>query len=335
MRFSLLSLPGDAGEGSPAGTPTRSFGGRQGTLALDLWWRQIRNRQAAYVYDLLGPARLQAWLPGSWRAPYLVPLYGIEAWRPLPWDRFEALANANVRLAISAFTAVRAREANPGLPEIDLLPLCLEERPPTGTVDGSLLDRVGEGYVLIVGRMAATERYKGHAQLLMAISQLRSRRPDLRLVIAGEGDDRPRLERLAAGLGLASPRVFFTGFVSEATLAHLYQRCAIFAMPSTGEGFGLVYLEAMQAGRPCLAARGSAAAEVVDDGVTGFLVDPLDPQAIADRLDRLLDEPELAQRLGEAGRRRFLTTFSRERFNARLSSHLATLTTCNPRHVRH
>ena len=103
-----------------------------------------------------------------------------------------------------------------------------------------------------------TERYKGHDQLLEAMTTL----PDARLVVAGDGDDRRRLEEKAAALGLGD-RTFFTGFLSEATLAELYRRCAAFVMPSRGEGFGLVYLEAMRAGKPVLAARGSAAEEIV------------------------------------------------------------------------
>ncbi|HZF08578.1 MAG TPA: glycosyltransferase family 4 protein [Thermoanaerobaculia bacterium] len=329
--FSLLSL---GSNGVPAGgVPVRSFGGRQGAMALAVWRRQLARPPAAYVYDLLGLARIAAWLPGPLRAPYLVPLYGIEGWQPLRGDRFRALRNATVRLAISTYTAERTREVNPGLGEIAVLPLCLEERQAAGIVDLEILARAGEGYVLIVGRMAASERYKGHDQLLAAIAG----RPDLRLVVVGDGDDRPRLERAAAALGLSPERAFFTGFVSEATRAELYRRAALFAMPSRGEGFGLVYLEAMRAGKPCLAARGGAAAEVVADGETGLLVDPDDPAELAAALSRLLDDPEVARRLGEAGRRRCETVFTPECFRAGLRPYLDQLTgadTSDP-HVRH
>jgi phosphatidyl-myo-inositol dimannoside synthase len=315
IECSLLSL---VGNGFPGGRiAVRSFGGRQGAMALAVWRRQLGGPPAAYVYDLLGPARLQAWLPGPLRGPYLVPLYGIEVWQPLTGDRARALRNATVRLAISSHTVARAAAANPGLGEIAVLPLCLEERQPQGEVDRELLDRAGEGYVLIVGRLAASERYKGHAELLVACAELRDGRPDLRLVIAGDGDDRQRLTALAADLGLTD-RVRFTGFVSEATLAELYRRAAIFALPSRGEGFGLVYLEAMRAGKPCVALSGTAAAEVVEDGVTGLLVVPEDRAGLARALVRLLDDPDLARRLGEAGQRRFREVFTPERFRARL-----------------
>ena len=337
IHFSLLSLTGD---GLPCGgAPARGFAGRQGALARAAWRRQLAGPPAAFLFDLLGPARLQAWLPGPLRAPYLVSLLGIEAWRPLTWDRARALRNAAARLAISAYTARRTAEVNPGLGEIAVLPLCLEERGPTGTADPEILARAGEGYVLIVGRMAASERYKGHDPLLEALPRVfsnRAGRPDLRLVVAGDGDDRPRLEQKAAALGLAGNRVFFTGFVDEATLAELYRRAALFAMPSRGEGFGLVYLEAMREGKPCIAARDGAAAEIVEDGVTGLLVDPEDPGEISAALACLLDEPELARRMGEAGERRFQEVFTPERYRAGLRPFLDRLTRAEGHpHVRH
>ncbi len=368
--WSVLSLGGL--DGFAPGGGARAFAGRQGAMALAVWRRQVAaGRGIAFVYDLLGPARAQAWLPAPLRAPYLVALYGIEVWRRLSGSRYRALRQATVRLATSSYTVTGARAANRDFGPIEVLPLCLEERPPAGEADGALLDRAGWDYLLIVGRMAASERYKGHEQLLHAMTRLpratsgahlptrppaagnelarppaagnaRPRlivagnvpprlpaagnvRPRLvvagsvppRLVVAGDGDDRPRLEALAASLGL-SGQVLFTGFVSEATLAELYARAAVFVMPSRGEGFGLVYLEAMRAGRPCVAARASAAEEIIADGETGLLVDPLDPEAIADALGRLLAAPDLARAMGEAGRRRLERLFTPRRFRERL-----------------
>ncbi len=326
--WSLLSLGGLDGY-LPSGA-ARAFAGRQGAMALAVWRRQLAaGRGIAFVYDLLGPARTQAWVPAPLRAPYLVALYGIEVWRRLSGSRSGALRHATIRLATSGYTLTRARAANGDFGPVEVLPLCLEERPPAGQVDGALLERAGRDYLLIVGRMAATERYKGHDQLLHAMTRvpamLDGARPRLpaagnvppRLVIAGDGDDRPRLEALAATLGLAG-QVLFTGFVSEATLAELYDRAAVFVMPSRGEGFGLVYLEAMRAGRPSVAARAGAAAEIVADGETGLLVDPLDPDAIAGALARLLAAPDLARAMGEAGRRRLEQLFTPRRFRERL-----------------
>jgi phosphatidylinositol alpha-1,6-mannosyltransferase len=316
LAFSVLALGRSGGSEG-----TRYFGSDQRALALAVWRRQARRpkdgRRAALIFDLLGPARLQAWLPARLRAPYLVPLYGIEVWQPLSWQRRRALARAAVRFAISRHTVERALPFSPFLEGTPVVPLALEERHAEGAVDAGLLRRLGHGFLLIVGRMAASERYKGHDQILDALRFL----PDVQLVVAGDGDDRPRLAARAADLGLAS-RVLFTGFVSEATLVELYRRAAVFVMPSLGEGFGLVYLEAMRAGKPCVAARGSAAEEVVVHGETGLLVQPDPPGDLPNdlitALRTLLASPETARRMGEAGRRRWRSEFGAERFRERI-----------------
>jgi phosphatidyl-myo-inositol dimannoside synthase len=313
--FEVLAL-GEAGAPGPA----RYFGADQRALAWTVWSRQWRDRRTALVFDLLGPARVQAYLPAGLRAPYLIPLYGIEIWRPLEWDRRRALANAAVTFAISAHTLERARPFCPGLNGVPVLPLTLEERKAEGAVDATLLSRLDRGFLLIAGRMDARERYKGHDQLLEALTAL----PEARLVVAGDGDDRRRLEEKAAALGLAD-RVAFTGFLREATLAELYRRCAAFVMPSRGEGFGLVYLEAMRAGKPVLAARGSAAAEIVVDGATGLLVDPDDREELRGAISQLLGYPGESRRMGEAGHERWRKEFGAERFRARLAPMLERL----------
>jgi phosphatidylinositol alpha-1,6-mannosyltransferase len=295
--FRVLHLAEDLGADAQealGGIAVRSFGGRQRDLALAVLSEQVRRP----------------------RPPLIL---GIEVWGPLSWDRRRALAGA-APIAISEHTRRRARERHPWLGTVDVLPLALEERPPAGEADAALLDRLGTGFLLIVGRMSAHERYKGHDELLEALRILHRSRPGTRLVVAGGGDDRPRLQARSAELGLDGA-VTFTGFVSEATLAELYRRAAVFALPSRDEGFGLVYLEAMRAGRPCVALRGTAAAEVVRDGETGLLVDA-GPESLAAALLRLLEDPDLADRLGEAGRRHWQRELSVAAFRGRLNAHL-------------
>src|SRR6185295_10340629 len=201
-----------------------------------------------------------------------------------------------------------------------------EEREPAGEADDRLLDRLGRGFLLLVARMASGERYKGHDQILEALPGLLATHSGARLVVAGDGDDRARLEAKAASLGLGDA-VVFTGFVSEATLAELYRRCAAFVMPSRGEGFGLVYLEAMRAARPVLATRGSAAEEIVRHGETGLLVDPDDRPELTAALSLLLGDSERARRMGEAGHTRWQQEFGIERFRERLRPLLERLVT--------
>jgi phosphatidylinositol alpha-1,6-mannosyltransferase len=286
------------------------------------------------VFNLLGPARAQALLPPARRSPYLLFLNGIEVWRPLSAGRRRALLGASTRLAISRYTAERAREFTPELGAVEVMPLALEERPPQGEVDAALLARAGIGFVLTVGRLHSAERYKGHDQMLEAWPRIAREQPGARWVIAGAGDDRQRLEAAAARLGVAE-RVLFTGFASEATLAELYARCGLFALPSSGEGFGLVYVEAMRAGKPCLALAATAAAEIVVDGETGVLLAEAGPEPLAAAVLRLLRAPDCAARLGAAGARRYQQSFRFASFRDRLAPYLRQLIHWeSPAHVR-
>jgi phosphatidyl-myo-inositol dimannoside synthase len=320
MRLRVLDL-GSSAVGL-SGLDVEHFASDRRALALAVLRRQLAGRPAAVVYDFLGPARIQALLPRFAQPPYLVFLHGVEVWRPLSWDRLRALANARFLLANSEHTRREATRHHPGL-EVHVLPLALEERRPAGEPDGELLARLGRGYLLIVGRMAACERYKGHDELLAAMPAVLAVRPGAGLVVVGDGDDLARLRSRAAALGLAD-HVLFTGRVAEATLIEIYRRAAAFVMPSRGEGFGLVYLEAMREGKPCVAARGGAAEEVVVDGDTGLLVDlaPGNVEPLAGALCRLLGDPALAARLGENGRQRWRERFGAEAFSAGLAHHL-------------
>ena len=141
---------------------------------------------------------------------------------------------------------------------------------------------------------------KNVATLLAAMTRL-SKHAVLRVV--GTGPDLARLERLSRELGL-DERVEFLGHVDFARLAGEYRRADVFCLPSRQEGFGIVFLEAMAAGLPVVAARAAAVPEVVIDGESGILVDPDRPDELAAALDRVLSDPGERRRFGEAGRKR-------------------------------
>lgn len=141
---------------------------------------------------------------------------------------------------------------------------------------------------------------KNVATLLAAMTRLPG---SARLRVVGTGPDLTRLERRRRELGLGE-RVEFLGHVDFARLAGEYRRADVFCLPSRQEGFGIVFLEAMAAGLPIVAARASAVPEVVTDGESGILVGPDSPDELAAALDRLLSNPEERRRLGETGRRR-------------------------------
>lgn len=319
IRFQVMDL----GRSSRilGGVPVRHYSGSQIRLALAVWQAQLFGAGTRLIFDCIGPSRVQGLMPMNIGSPYALYLHGWEVWRKLSCDRRRALRSAAIRLANSLFTIAKARDCNPWLPQAALLPLALEDRAPDEELDQRLGKSLGEGYLLIVGRMSRLERYKGHDELLGAMPRVAAACPSAKLVVAGDGDDRERLARDATALGLAE-RVTFTGFVSEATLGELYRRCAALVMPSRNEGFGLVYLEAMRAGRPCLALRRSAAEEIIVDGTTGILVEPGDQEQLVAALVRLLSDAAMARRLGEAGRRRYEAMFTFKNFRAGLLPHL-------------
>ncbi|HXT50263.1 MAG TPA: glycosyltransferase family 4 protein [Thermoanaerobaculia bacterium] len=317
----LLTL-GTADE-LPAGCAGEAFTGNRGRLARAVWAAQTLHGFRHHVYDFLGVARIQGVLPATLRARYLLYVYGIECWRPLRRSRRRALEGASRVLACSEHTARALASYNPWAPRVDVVHLALPDERPAGEPD-RVADEVGESFLLIVGRMAASERYKGHDEVLQALRRLSAMRPGLRLVVVGEGDDRERLEALAKELGIAD-RVRFTGFVDDAALAALYERCAALVMPSAREGFGFVYLEAMRAGKPCIALRESAAAEIVVDGETGLLVAP-GPDALADAIEELLRDEPRSRRMGAAGRERWRHEFRPARFAEALAKRLDLLT---------
>jgi phosphatidyl-myo-inositol dimannoside synthase len=239
-------------------------------------------------------------------------LIGIEAWKPLTLVQRWALGRADVLIAISDHTARRFKAANPDLaarPVRICHPGSREQR----AAGDSRVDVPGP-FALIVGRMAADERYKGHDLLLDIWPRVVADIPHARLVVAGGGNDRARLEAKAAALG---DRVRVTGPVGAGALAALYRDCAFFVMPSRDEGFGLVFLEAMRAGKACIGGAG-AAAEVIEDGVTGIVVNPGEPEEVLEAILRLFREPETRDRMGHAGSIRVAREFTEAQFGCRL-----------------
>src|SRR5262249_23128430 len=132
----------------------------------------------------------------------------------------------------------------------------------------------------------------------------------------GSGDDVERL-RTKALAGIAANNIQFTGFVAPEELDALYRSAALFALPSRGEGFGLVYLEAMTHRLPCIGSVHDAAVEVIVDGETGRLVDQNAPEGLAAAISGLLIDVDLRHRMGEAGWQRVTNEFSYERFKDR------------------
>lgn len=169
--------------------------------------------------------------------------------------------------------------------------------------------------IAYVGRL---RRYKGVELILQAVARMKNQ--DVAVEIAGTGDDRPRLEALAASLDLGR-RVRFLGFVSEAEKSALLRRAWIVGLTSPKEGWGITNLEAAACGTPVVASDSPGLRESVLDGRTGFLVKHGDVNALADACDRIIADPALVTRLGTAGRA-FAESFTWESAADHTEAHL-------------
>ncbi len=167
--------------------------------------------------------------------------------------------------------------------------------------------RDGVPRLLCVGRLIPI---KGHIVLLRAFAEAKRKLPQLTLDVAGRGPLEPALRALALDLGVAGS-VRFLGHVSPIQAA--IERATVVVVPSMGEGFGMVALEAMERARPVVAAGIGGLGELVRHGETGFLVAPGEAEPLARALTTLAGDPELAARMGRAGRRRALERFGQER----------------------
>jgi len=188
---------------------------------------------------------------------------------------------------------------------------------PNGISLGPLAETVSDkrafgfpGEAAVVGSVGNLRPAKGYDHFFRAARIIAARRPDTVFAVAGEGPERARLERLAAELGIAS-RTRLPGFVSP---VYNYLACFdIVVIPSLWEGFPVSALEAMGMGKPVVATSVGDLPEIIEDGVSGFLVRPARPEELADRVMRLLADPGLARRMGEAARERVQVRYRLEK----------------------
>lgn len=255
--------------------------------------------------------------------------WGVDVWEPLAWHRRHALRRADALLAISTYTADRLVQVQSAhRSRVHLLPLALEPTFWEVTQQAQLHSRPDAfpsgRVVLTVTRLAAVDAYKGVDTLIQAMPRLTRAVPDAHLVVVGDGDDRPRLQALAHAEGV-SRRVHFLGALERNDLAACYQHCDIFALPSKGEGFGLVFVEAMAFGKPVVGGAHGGTLDVIEHGKSGFLVPHGDVDQLAATLTRLLTDPALCAEIGRRARERVEQQYLFPQFEARLTKILEEL----------
>lgn len=247
-------------------------------------------------------------------ARFCVSAHGIEVWRRLEYSKASAMKYVDRILPVSDFTRREMIRQNPELKAKGFyyLPNTLgpfyraqvvkhESRHQLALPLGKM--------ILCVSRMSSLEPYKNVELLVRAMPQVLEGIPQAFLVLVGPGDDRERLEGIAIELGVKE-KVVFTGRVADESLPSYFHSCDLFALPSTGEGFGIVFLEAMFHGKACVGARAGGAPEVIEDGVTGVLVPELTSASITQCVVSLLKNDELRGQMGATGRSRLENHFS-------------------------
>ena len=235
----------------------------------------------------------------------IVMTHGIEIWEKMPVHRHRALLSSDIILATSQYNVQKLIELQKIPPrKIRLVPWPLNPTMLRLADMGAGL-RVPQGFprgrvILTVGRWSANERYKGADQLIRAVAELRHALPDVQLVVVGDGDDLPRLKQIATDLAV-NEATHFLGDVSREELASCYKNAELFAMPSTGEGFGLVFLEAMAFRKPIVGVAAGGSVDLLIDGVNALVVRPHDSFALVSALEKLLRDKTLADQLGHRG----------------------------------
>ncbi|MFN3523678.1 MAG: glycosyltransferase [Phenylobacterium sp.] len=242
--------------------------------ALKALWLVARTRPDVVFCGHLYMAPLAGVLAALARARLAVQLHGVETWTsPTPAQR-RAVESADLVLCVSRDTRRHVLAWSNQPPErVVVLPNTVGEgyAPGDAAAARARLGLGQETVLLSVGRLDARERYKGHERVIRLLPELLREHGPMAYLIAGDGDDRPRLEALARDAGVAA-HVRFLGQVEHADLPLLYRAADAFVLPSTGEGFGIVYLEAMACGTPAIGLAAGGAADALGDGDLGAAV---------------------------------------------------------------
>ena len=244
------------------------------------------------------------WLKRLTGIPYWTVAHGVDAWEINNPTLQTALQFADRILAVSSYTRDRLiREQNLDPSRVSILPNTFDvDRFEIAAKPQYLLDRylltLEQPVILTVARLDNSERQKGYEQILRGMPLIRANIPDVRYIIVGKGSDLPRIEQLIARLNLQDC-VTLAGFIPDAELNDHYNLCDVFAMPSEGEGFGIVFLEALACGKPVLGGNLDGAVDALLHGELGILVDPHNIEAVAQNLIKVLqksyDHPLLYQ----------------------------------------
>lgn len=246
---------------------------RYSLAALDIVRRDAPFHVVFCGHLLMAPL---AELVAAWQCiPIWLQLHGIDAWdRPAPLVQ-RAAERSSLVTVVSRYTKRRFLGwANLEPETVKVLPNTVSERFSPGPKSQALIDTFGlsgRRVLLTISRLAAADWYKGHDQVISALPELLRDTPNLVYVIAGAGESQPKLEALAARLGV-SAAVKFIGRIDDALLPDLYRTADVFVMPSMKEGFGIVFLEALKSGIAVIGGNSDGSVDPLGDGRYGYTI---------------------------------------------------------------
>ncbi len=244
-------------------------------------------------------------------------IHGIEVWKRLSPLKTLGIKKIERIISVSKFTQLQMEKFNNvSSKKFHILPDTIYENKQINYTD---LKLPKGKMILTVSRLDKSDSYKNIDLLIKAIKDIIKEIPDVFLIIVGDGNDRSRLEGIARESDV-SDKIIFTDRVSDDILQAYYKSCDIFILPSTNEGFGIVFLEAMYHSKPCIGANSGGVPEVISDNITGLLAKPNDQISLTENVIKLLKDDNLRNKMGKAGKERFEREFSFEQFKERLSN---------------
>lgn len=257
---------------------------------------------------------------------YLVIGYGIDVWEIKSRFKREALRKAKLVIAISDFTKEKLIRQVPEIkdklfllpPFVDGYEFSIKEKLPALFKKYNLSDSAK--IILTISRLSADEQYKGYDKIIEALPLVIKEIPEVKYFLIGKGNDTDRIRDLIRKKDLDS-FVFMTGYIGDEEIVNYYNLCDIFIMPSKGEGFGIVYLEALACGKPVIVGNQDGSRDAALNGKLGILVNPDDTKEIADAIVDILKKkakPELVD--GKYLREKVLDTYGFDKFGEKVKN---------------
>ena len=268
---------------------------RTAAFTVELLRCAVRERPDLIITTHVNFTPIAHWLKKSFKIPFIALGHGVEVWQIQSIRVRRALRSADRLLAVSEFTRKRMANAlSISSNAIEMLPNTFDmQKFELGPKPHFLLKRYGlrhdQPVILTVARLSSVEQYKGYDQVLRALPAVKRVLPDVRYILGGRGPDRSRVLQLISELGVTDS-VILAGYIPDYDLSSFYNLCDVFAMPSGGEGFGIVFLEALACGKPVIAGNTDGSVDAVLNGRLGVLVDPGNVDEISMALMQVLSK---------------------------------------------